>query len=130
MRYKDRDKLVASLREAADFIEEKGIELPIGTYDINLGITTYLFGDNFENRLKLRQIAKVLGRSKKNYVGDYFDISRKFGSFYLKFSAKREAVCEAKVVGKKVIPAREAVPEQIVDEIVWVCTDAVLKETA
>ena len=60
MRYKDRDKLVASLREAADFIEEKGIELPIGTYDINLGITTYLFGDNFENRLKLRQIAKVL----------------------------------------------------------------------
>jgi hypothetical protein len=130
MRYQDRDALVAGLREAADFIEARGVELPINTYDIECGVTTWMYGDAFENRLKLRKIAKVLGKAEKVYSGGYFDIKRNFGPFHIKFTADRKVVCEAKVVGQKVIPAREATPEKIVDKIEWVCTDPLLKETA
>lgn len=128
MRYRDRDKLVASLREAADFIEQNGLKLPISDYDIDVRLTTYLYDSPELGTAKeqLRKIAKVLGKSEKDYSGSYFNLKKIFGCFALEFTANREAVCTKKVVGMKTVPAFSQ-PEREVEVVEWECEDPILK---
>lgn len=129
MKYAQRDELVSSLRELADFIEDKGLELP--ELDVRIqGIVYKWSPSSFESdddrpRRVMRQAAKALGHAQKNHGSYYFDLTRKFGCIKLEISTPRENICEKVVVGKKVIPAYSS-PEKIVDEIEWVCGDPLL----
>ena len=74
---------------------------------------------------QLRHRVLAIKPVKKDYSGDYFAIEKEIGPITLRYSTAREVVCEAKVVGKRVIPAYSS-PEREVDEIEWVCNDSLL----
>ena len=130
MKYKDRDNLVAGLREAANFVEVHGLQLPLKSYETDCKITSYLLGSEIESRALLRKVAKIMGRAEKDHSGSHFHLRKRFGPVSLEFISNRNAVCTPIVVGKKVLPAIEATPEREVDDVEWVCTDPLLKESA
>lgn len=129
MTYKQRDDLVASLRELADFVERKGLELP------ELDVSATAWPSDYDpttwqtvegrGRKIMRRVAKALAPCFKDYNGDYFSLARKFGVISLKITTSRNKVCERKVVGFKEIPERvlPAMTEEVVE---WVCTDPIL----
>jgi hypothetical protein len=115
VKYKERDELVAGLRELADFIENNGIGLPI-TY--RMTYTAYVNQydrdsgnvDEQATKAELQRIAKILGDCQKDYGSYDFTLSKKFGRLVaMKFSGNREAVCEMKIVGYKEVEEREYV---------------------
>lgn len=130
MKYKHRDELVEGLRSLADFIEERGLELPIDSPSVEL--SEWLYDDYYGRkkrtaRDKIRHVAKIIGRAEKSF--DYrFDLTRKFGPFVsLEFSVSRETVCERRVIGKKTVPAQvHSSPERVEDVVEWICVDPIL----
>src|SRR3970040_2760239 len=128
MKYKHRDELVEGLRAIADFIEEKGLELPIDTP--YLALEKYIY-QNYSSsrhprtqRQELQRAAITLGRAEKEFEYN-FTLTRNFGEFVkLRFSVPRETVCKRVVKGKRHIPAQttEAYDEEIVE---WICTDQI-----
>jgi hypothetical protein len=129
MKYAERDKLVAGLRELADFIEQRGLELPI---DANFlpSLTVYLYDTpDGTAREKMRKVARNIGHARKGTLPGFYDLQRDFGPVSLLFTAPRGAVCQRIVTGTKqieeqVIPAHE---EEIVE---WICDDPILEEVA
>lgn len=131
MKYKDRDELVASLREFADFIENKGLDLPILMPHMKL--TSWLYDDyedsSYDNpttaKEKARRAVLALGKAEKNWSEGWLDIRKDFGCIELEFTISRESVCERKVVGFKDIPERviEAQRQEIIE---WECVDSIL----
>jgi hypothetical protein len=139
MKYKERDALVAGLREFADWIETnpRAIELPSLRVWCNEyvykyskrpdGSTNWSEVDEFETRLAMRNITKILGSCKKDYVGGLFSVAKNFGPVKLSFHTSRSSICR-KVVKEtiehpaetRVIPART---EEVVE---WVCDDPIL----
>lgn len=129
MKYKDRDELVQGLRDMADFIEARGLELPIN--HPNMKLTTWLYDDYGQDRKltakqKARRVAKKLGKAEKVFSNNYLDIRRDFGPVCLEFTVNREKVCERKVVGVKQIE-EEVIPAYEIEEVEWVCTDPILR---
>ena len=103
--------LIDGLREFADFLETRP-DLPFVTdpSPFNLFAAT---------RDTLVAAVKVAGgKFEKNYGGEWFYMRRFFGPLRFDIYAAREQVCEARVIGKKIIPA---IPERIVDDIEWTC---------
>lgn len=139
MKYVEQKELVASLRELADFFEQpNSITLPVPTFWIQThvyeyarredGSRDYSKVDEFETRMKMRNIAKVLSPCEKDYSTREFALRRKFGNLRVEFNTIRAAVCEKKVISTKTIPAEtRVIPERIEEEIEWVCTDSLLK---
>lgn len=133
MKYADRDKLVDSLRELADFVEENGLELPFDTWSIEQRFGDILYDDHELDdkrhirtaKEKLKQAVRTLGTVEKVWSNNHLDVRRDFGCLVLEFSVSRQAVCERVVVGKKEHPAHtsEAWTEEIVE---WRCDDASL----
>lgn len=131
MKYKDRDDLVAGLREFADFIEEKGLELPIR--EARMHLSPWLFDDYvWKNRKrsrtakeKLRRAVLAIGKAEKNFEGGSFKLIRSFGPITLQFQLSRQEVCEKRVIARKQIPEQviEAYEEEVVE---WICTDPIL----
>jgi hypothetical protein len=126
MKYKERDALVEGLRELADFIEAKGLELP----HIDARAVSWVYGyspktyqdDPERAKRDMRKAAKTLGKAEKNHTGNWFELKRRFGPVLLEINTNRQNICERKVVGtreieEKVIPART---EEIVE---WECYD-------
>jgi len=83
MRYKERDALVESLRELADFLEDRGVEMPVN--DITLAATIYLpyyQRQTFEQlsakekKSITKQMVRILKPVKKDYQGTQLTISR------------------------------------------------------
>jgi hypothetical protein len=107
VKYKDRDNLVSSLRELADFIEDRGIDLPMD-YFVGFKLTTYLY-----NKEKATRAAKALGKASKVWSEHYLDLQRKFGeAITLEFTINRNNACTVKEVGEKVIP-EQVIPERV-----------------
>jgi len=112
MKYKERDALVASLREFIEFLEEKGHELPL-RLDITLNgrvshyhPKTLTERDPRERKRELKKAVRLLKPVRKEYSGSSLSVIRKFGN--LSFT----------------------VPGRTEEEVEWVCTDPLLKETA
>jgi hypothetical protein len=133
MRYQDRDTLVNSLREFADFIEKNGVKLPLDKYDIEMKLNPILYDDGDDNTalMQLKRAVKALGKAEKSQDSYYFDVTRKFGCIELQFSINREKVCKRIVVGVKEVP-QELIPARLVEahteEIVeWQCEDSLLR---
>ena len=110
----DNKGFVASLRAAADFFESHpGAPAPI--YRITLNMFVY-------TREELERIARSVGAADKGVSGEWYFLRRKFGGFLqMDWNVPRGEVCEARVVGTRVIPARPAEPERAVDIVEWDC---------
>jgi len=121
MKYKDRDELVEGLRAFADFIEERGLELPIQSPKMKL--TEILYGENAKE--KMQNVARKIGRAEKNWGSYYFDLRKEFGPVTLEFSVQKEQVCQKRVVGFKDVPeyVSPAHREEVVE---WTCVDSIL----
>jgi len=126
MKYKERDELVADLRELADFLEAKGHKLPIEMW-YAFSLSTHLYGDDSKDQMI--RAAKNLGSAQKKAETDFtFKLTKpmKNGRVELAFSTSRDKVCTKKVVGTKTKPKMvyveipgETVEEEIVE---WECT--------
>ena len=134
MRYKERDALVESLRKLADFLEDRGVEMPVN--DITLAATIYLpyyQRQTFEQlsakekKSITKQMVRILKPVKKDYQGTQLTISRQFGTkLNLRMSVAREVVCKAVKTGNKIVHAAHYSPEIVEEEVEWVCTDPLL----
>jgi hypothetical protein len=139
MKYKERDRLVAELRELADFIEERGLMLP-NTYhspEINLYLTDTDYVRNAEtdsyesvlNEPKTKQNLKrtldALGSCEKEYTDERIAIEKKFecsGRVMIRATVDRSLACKRVVVGQKLEQAK-FVPAKLVDEVEWQCDE-------
>jgi hypothetical protein len=131
MKYKERDELVASLRELADFIETDGIALPriliyargyANVYNHDADWTV----NSDKTKARMRKIAIAMAPVKKDYVGESFNLKRRFGTIRVEVSASRGAVCVAKVIGKKEVPKYRKYGTELVDDVEWYCGDPLL----
>ena len=128
-----REQQIAGLREFADFLEQNP-EVPME--DWRIGITYYTYDDE-----PVKQAARAVAGWDKIYSDNFLDLAMSFGrdpempdsdrNVGLRYviSVAREKVCEAKVVGKKVVKKRDpealkAVPMIEVEEdiVEWECT--------
>jgi hypothetical protein len=134
MKYRERDELVEGLRALADFIEAKGLDLPIEYPEVKLDIWIY---DDYDvnakpiegtARAKLREVAKVLGKAEKGTVSEYFTLTKKFGEHVaLEFTSPRSSICKQVVVGERIIPEMPARPARTEPVIDWICDDPILR---
>ena len=110
----DNTEFVASLRAAADFFESHpGAPAPISQITLNMFAYT---------REEFEGIARSVGTANKGVSGEWFFLRRKFGELLrMDWNVSRGKVCEARVTGKRVIPARPAEPEREVDVVEWDC---------
>ena len=132
MKYSDKDNLVAGFREAADFIEARGLELPIEMYS-PFTFGNFFYGEEDKVKAQLRRAARGMGSAEKSYVSTMFKLVKTFGNgtVQLKFEAPREKVCTKKVVSTRTIPKRVFVEipnetEEVEDVVEWDCNDPLL----
>jgi len=139
MKYKERDRLVAELRELADFIEERGLMLP-NTYhhpqiSLYLTETDYVRNDETneyestlnETRTKqnLKRALDAFGTCDKEYTDKRIAIEKKFecsGRTMIRATVDRSLACKRVVVGQKLEQA-VFVPAKMVDEVEWQCDE-------
>lgn len=137
MKYKQRDELVAGLRDLADFLEsDRGIQLPLVYPRVELGQYFYESTEERKDGCKKKMIAaaKALGSSEKQYLGSSFALKKMFGErVHIRFSTEREAVCTKRVVGTKQVQKSRYVDipgEFDTQEVVeWDCTEPLLATT-
>jgi hypothetical protein len=134
LKYKERDGLVAGLRELANFIEDRGLDLPIKLHSWNeFTLNTWFYeSDEVDPKVQLQRAARVLGRADKNFQYSTFELTKKFGDYIkLKFSCDREKVCRKVVTGTKQVQKRVYVdiPNEFVnvEEVEWICDEPLLK---
>lgn len=124
-------KLIDSLREAADFLEARP-ELPRFFHDVDL--RHYIAGPVEEQRKLLADYARKLSPVEKSFLdgSNLFRLVKQLPWGALRIIADREAVCR-KVETKKLIPAKPertlpAEPEREEVEVEWVCSEPLLAE--
>ena len=76
-----------------------------------------------ETQEEAARIAEALKPCRKAWDGEFFRLKREFDGLILSFVFMRSAVCTARVVGHRVIPATE---ERIIEVIEWDCPDSLL----
>jgi hypothetical protein len=118
----DNKKLVAGLRELADFFEQH----PAATPGYIIGLSDFSSWHDLEGEEVAKWLAartRELGNVSKRSTSDYLAVGRKFGPVLLEYLVPRDAVCTSRVVGKKTIKkAVNTTYEEVeVDEIEWDC---------
>jgi hypothetical protein len=123
-----RDEFIASLREAADFLEASP-GVPVPGYPIE--ISTWQFPDflvddpdaaDEELKIRMAGIARAMGGCEKKYESSYFSLTKKIGAGVLvRALTNRDSVCEARVVGTRVEPGR-IIPARTVPVVEWDCS--------
>lgn len=110
-----RAEYVEGLRQLANLLEgDEKIPLPEAT------LSSY----RLNTKAEAAELIRNLGSCRKEYNDSLFNVTKKLGGITYQVIFRRDAVCEAKVIGKKILPARPAQPaqpEQEVDDIQWVC---------
>ncbi len=95
---------------------------------------TYIYAKSTED---LRDLVRGLGSCEKNYLGETLYVEKNFGPrVELNVTASRELACRKIKTGEKIVPAHvvpaepeHEVPEQVVEEFEWDCSDPLLAET-
>jgi hypothetical protein len=129
MTFKEAEELAADLREFADFIEKRGVELPGGIYIGGIYQSLYDDDDRGTAKEQAKRVARVLAKGalvEKRHNNYSLDLVRTFGTnIKLIYSINREKFCKKVVTGTKVVPAyvREEHTEETFE---WVCDDPVL----
>lgn len=108
-----RAAFIQALRDCADFYERHpAVEAPYST-TFNVFVAT-------REEMSLHARAATW---EKDYSDDWFMLRKTFGPLTLDINTSRERVCRKVVTGTRTIPAQ---PERVVEEIEWVCEDALL----
>ena len=115
-----REEVIQGLRELADFLERNPtVPTPYA------GVTVDVFP---RDREELRQVAAAASWEKV-YSTNWFWLQKDFsGGVSLHVDLERDQVCRRVVVGQRTIPAQPAQPEQLVDEVEWMCDDPILED--
>lgn len=110
-----RQAFIAGLRQLATFYEQQpAIEAPYGLM-VNVSVST---------RETMARYARLTSWAKR-YLDAWFCLVKEFsGGVTLELNIERGHVCRRVVTGTKVVPAQ---PEQVVEEVEWVCDDALLE---
>ena len=135
-----RQAYIDGLHQIADFLaEHPEVPLPAmgdyasGEYAPTLTIYTQLSrGDTRDQRTKLADIARAMGRAEKSTRHE-FAIWRRFAGVVLAAYADRDEVCDRVVTGTREVTeevpdpdALAAVPKvsvtKVVEDVEWVCT--------
>ncbi len=130
MKYSERDKLVAGLRELADFLDSpRGLALP------RLAVAATAWPQDWHpgsfkdtpGRAKavMQRAARALGKAEKRHEGSYFALVRKFGPVKLELTTSREQVCEKVIIGTREVP-EVTYPARTEDVCEWLCSDSLL----
>jgi hypothetical protein len=106
----------AGLRAMADFLDaHPTVQCPI-YHTVNVFV---------RDKARLATIART-GDWAKVAAHDWFSLRREFGhDLALEMNVEREQVCRRVVVGSHIEPAH-MVPEQIVEDVEWVCEESLL----
>ena len=122
MTYEDIERMATALRALADFIEDRGEQLP-DFYIPNIWIDGKVwerdengeYNPDHEKTLEnMRRIAREMKPCEKEFSGEDFQLRKDFGPFALTVYANRDIVCEKKQVGTVTIPAR---PERVIEAV-------------
>ena len=119
MRYKTQNDLVTSMREFADFLEARGLELPEPGYgDATIEISWWL-----PNKEELARTARALGKCEKKLDEYSYNLVRKFGNVKFEAWSSRNVVCTRKQVGTKTVEVTVSVVTGTKEEPVyeWEC---------
>ena len=113
MTHEERDEFIHGLRELADFLDaHPTVEVPIYAM-LNVFVNTK---DELAAHARTATWEKV-------YNGNWFTLRKEFGTIKYEINATRDTVCRKVVKGTRVVPAR---PEHTVEEVEWVCEEALL----
>lgn len=129
------EKLQASIRICEFLLDNPDFPIPgdlrgwMGTY------THYVYGDDDEQKIELIRLTRMLGSVDKVTPSErQFGVERDFGGMKLRVVADREATCNKKVVGTKMVtrevikvPAVYETVEEEVEEVEWECPGSLLK---
>lgn len=139
MTFKERDKLVARLRELADFVEARGHLIPGSPYhpttlSVTMTHTDYVrdpetneYGpviDEAKTKQNLKRTLAALGTCSKDYREDRLVLTKKYsdGTEMVRAAADRSIACKRVVVGQKLQPAT-LIQAKMVDEVEWQCDE-------
>ena len=141
MKYRERDRVVAELRELADFIESRGHMLP-GYVSVSASAALYLSDTDYKrnpetgeyestlNEEKTKQNLKralvAFGSCEKEYREDRIEIRKKnsFDRVMLRGTVDRSVACKRVVVGQELQPAA-FVQAKLVDKVEWQCDEGI-----
>jgi len=112
-----RQELIEALRDVATFLEKNpDIPTPIFTT-----MNAYV-----KDREQVSQIARV-GKWEKDVTDRWFYLRRRFNDdLVFEVNVEREMICKKVVKGTRVVPARPAEPEKVVEDFEWVCDESIL----
>ena len=132
MTFKERDELVADLRELANFLEQHGQKLPMELWYAKSFGARFYDSDDVPPMVKMKRVAKVIGSAEKKH-GDYdFELIKKMkhGHVQLRFETARKNVCKPRVVGTEKVQKRifVDVPGEFEEKeiIEWDCSEPLL----
>src|SRR5262245_59716599 len=115
-----RESLIASMRAMLDHLE-KNPEIPLpyfGSYA------------SYVHPGQLASAVKALGAREKTYDETDANFIERFGDISLNVFVQRDAVCQRKVVGQKLVKVRRVKEweevDQMVDEVQWDCAGSAL----
>jgi hypothetical protein len=136
LKYKERDELVADLRELANLVEERGVKLPLEMpyFALRISQRFYEDSDGLSPREQLAKAARLLpGKVEKKAVYDDFEIhwKTKNGKCELVFETAQKNVCVKRVTGTEQVPKKVwvEIPGEFETREVyeWECHDPLLK---
>jgi hypothetical protein len=136
VKFKERDELVAGLRELADFLDGPGIAMPEPSITISVWVSDYEAGSyrkltDIERRRNLKSLVRLLKPVEKKHEGGTLRVVRAFGPrLKLTVTVSREIACKRVPTGNTIKHAAYVSPAYQEEEFEWVCTDPLLKESA
>src|SRR5277367_741957 len=101
------EKFVTFLRAMADFYEAHPLVPQFTQYTWSEAVDIYL------DRAKAKEILRSIGSFDKEFVEDRMLAKKEIGGRIVSFSVARDAVCVAKVVGKKHVDT-QIIPESYI----------------
>lgn len=142
MKYSEVNRLVAELRELADFIEAQGVRMPVAYHTPT--ISWYLTENDYvknpetneyeavlneeKTKRELGRFLAAVGSCEKEYSDNRLQITKKFscsGRVMITGSVDRALTCRKVYTGKQVLKEATLIPARLEDEYEWECDERV-----
>ena len=117
----NRESQLRDLRALVEFLETHE-DCPI-PYDLTNEDQWYVV----TSEEALLDARRAIGFVQKMEDEGYIGFARHFGDLRYSVQIARSSICERKVVGKKIVPAKAAVEEHEEDVVEWVCPPSFLE---
>ena len=116
MNTQERNQMIQGMRDCADWLEAHP---DVQVYSGEIRCLP-------DGREEFAALARAMGTAEKYFSYEFAYLGKYFGPFKVEGFDYRKNVCERKVVGTKIIPARDAYvitasPEHEVEIVEWEC---------